>query len=184
MIGGWLKIFLSLAGLLIFCAVAELWNQVDLWNPSKFTKKHTIPCNSVEILSNACLYNIFETYLSYWGYLRAVNLQIYLETLSLKHANNIPQTTRYWALGVMLKVLPLVHFWSMLLLKEQMMTSFKIKHKKCWSDHCKINWLLVKCALQITTKLAIFYWLLFGEVYPENSCEISAKSAMFPLICP
>ena len=69
--------------------------QVDLWNPSKFTKKHTIPCSSVEILSNACLYNIFETYLSYWGYLLAVNLQIYLETLSLKHANNIPKTTRY-----------------------------------------------------------------------------------------
>ena len=70
--------------------------QVDLQNPSKFTKKHTIPRNSVEILSNACLYNIlFETYLSYWGYLLAVNLQIYLETLSLKHANNIPKTTRY-----------------------------------------------------------------------------------------
>ena len=38
---------------------------------------------------------IFETCLSYWGYLLAVNLQIYLETLSLKHADNIPKTTRY-----------------------------------------------------------------------------------------
>ena len=70
--------------------------QVDLWNPSKFTKKHTIPHSSVEILSNACLYNIlFETYLSYWGYLLVVNLQIYLGTLSLKHANNVPETTKY-----------------------------------------------------------------------------------------
>ena len=46
--------------------------------------------NSVQILSNTCLYNIFETFLSYWGYLLAVNLWIYLETLSLKHANNVP----------------------------------------------------------------------------------------------
>ena len=28
-----------------------------------------------------------------------------------------------WALAMMLKALPLVHFWSILLLKEQMMTS-------------------------------------------------------------
>ena len=38
--------------------------------------------------------NIFETYLSYWGYLLAINLQIYLETSSLKRANNGPETTR------------------------------------------------------------------------------------------
>ena len=47
------------------------------------------PRNSVEILSNTCLHNIFETYLSYWGYLLAVNLQIYLDTSSLKRANNV-----------------------------------------------------------------------------------------------
>ena len=58
------------ARLLIFLAVAE-------------------PRNSVEILSNTCLYNIFETYFSDRGYLLAVNLQIYLETSSLKRANNV-----------------------------------------------------------------------------------------------
>ena len=41
---------------------------------AKFTKTCKIPRNSVEILSNTCLYNIFETFLSYWGYLLAVNL--------------------------------------------------------------------------------------------------------------
>ena len=46
----------------------------------KFTKTRKIARNSVKILSNTCLYNIFETYLSYWGYLLAVNLQIYLDT--------------------------------------------------------------------------------------------------------
>ena len=50
-----------------------------------------MPRNSVKILSNTSLYNIFETYFSYWGYLLAVNVQIYLETSSLKHATNVPK---------------------------------------------------------------------------------------------
>ena len=33
--------------------------------------------------------------------------------------------TKNWALAMMLKALPLVHFWSVLLLKEQMMTSVR-----------------------------------------------------------
>ena len=68
----------------------------------------------MEILSNTCRYNIFETYFSYWGYLLAINLQIYLKTLSLKRGNNIPKlpridyVTKNWALAMMLKALPLV----------------------------------------------------------------------------
>ena len=65
---------------------------------AKFTKTCKIPRNSVEILSNTCLYNIFETFLSYWGYLLAVNLQIYRETSSLKrakNANNVPKLRNY-----------------------------------------------------------------------------------------
>ena len=73
---------LGRSGLLIFRAVAEPQN------PAKFTKMRKIPRNSVEILSDTCLYNLFETYFSYWGYLLAINLQIYLRlTLSLKCAN-------------------------------------------------------------------------------------------------
>ena len=98
---------------------------------AKFTKTRKIPRNSVEILSNTCLYNIFETYFSYRGYLLAVNLQIYLGTSSMKSANNVPKlpgvdyVAKNWALAMMLKALPLVHFWSVLLLKEQMMTSVR-----------------------------------------------------------
>ena len=89
------------------------------------------PRNSVEILSNTCLYNIFETYFSYRGYLLAVNLQIYLGTSSLKRANNIPKlpgvdyVAKNWALAMILKALPLVRFWSVLLLKEQMLSSVR-----------------------------------------------------------
>ena len=62
---------------------------MNLRIPAKFTKTLKIPRNSVEILSTTCLYNIFETDLSYWGYLLAANVQIYLETLSLKRANSV-----------------------------------------------------------------------------------------------
>ena len=55
----------------------------------EFTKTQKIPRNLVEILSNTCLYNIFETYFSYRDYLLAVNLQIYLGTSSLKRANRL-----------------------------------------------------------------------------------------------
>ena len=95
-------------------------------------KNTQIPQNSVEILSNTCLYSNFETCLSYWGYLLAVNSQIYVKTLSLKCANNVLKllpgvdyVVKNWALAMMLKALPLVHFWSVLLLKEQMMTSVR-----------------------------------------------------------
>ena len=90
-----------------------------------------MPQNSVEILSNTGLYSNFETCLSHWGYLLVVNSQIYVKTLSLKRANNVPKVpggdyvAKNWALAMMLKALPLVHFWSVLLLKEQMMTSVR-----------------------------------------------------------
>ena len=56
--------------------------QVNPRYPVKFTKTRKIPGNSVEILSNTCLYSNFETCLSYWGYLLAVNSQIYVQTSS------------------------------------------------------------------------------------------------------
>ena len=111
-----------------FCYFARSWSceiQVNPRNPAKLTKTRKMPRNSVEILSNTCLYNIFETYFSYWDHLIAVNLQIYLRTSSLKCANNVLRlphlhyVAKNWALAMMLKALPLVHFWSILLLKEQ-----------------------------------------------------------------
>ena len=95
------------------------------------------------------------------------------QLLGLKCANTIPKlpgvdyVAKNWALAMMLKALPLVHFWGVLLLKEQMITSVRKTFKMLVSD-----WFLAKFALKITTKSAIFYRLLFGEVCPENSCEI------------
>ena len=78
-------VWVSYIGLPIFRAVAEPRNS------TKFTKTRKIPQNSVEILSNTCLYSNFETWLSYWGYLLAINSQIYVKTSSLKRANNVPK---------------------------------------------------------------------------------------------
>ena len=63
-----------------------------------------------------------------------------------------------WELAMMLKALPLVQFWSVLLLKEQMMTSVRKTLKTLvWSDRS-----LTKFSLKITTKSAFFDRLIFG----------------------
>ena len=151
--------------------------QVNPRNPTKFTKTRKIQWNLVEILSNTCLYSNFETCLSYWGHLLAVNSQIYVKTSSLKRANNVPKppgvdyVAKNWALAMMLKALPLVHFWS-ILLKEQMMTSVRKTLKTLvWSAHnrsisseiCPENNHKIHC---------FFYQLLSGQVCLENSREI------------
>ena len=90
-----------------------------------------IPRNLREILSNTCRYNIFETYLGYWGCLFAKNLQIYLEASSPQCANNVPKlpgvnyVAKNWALVMMLKALPLAHFSSALLLEYVILSLLK-----------------------------------------------------------
>ena len=79
---------------------------------------------------------------------------------------------------MMFKALPLVHFWSLLLLKGQMMTSVrKMLKTLVWSAQ---NWSIsVKIFLKITTKSALFYRLIFRDLCPQNSREIAAKLAHF-----
>ena len=145
--------------------------QVNPRNPAKFTRTQKIPRNSVEILSNTCQYSIFETYFSYWGYLLAVNLQIYLRTSSLKRANNIPKlpgvdyVAKNWALAMMLKALPLVHFWSILLLKEQMMTSArKMSKTLVWSvqNQLIVSEICLENNHKIDRFLLIAFWWSFS----------------------
>ena len=47
--------------------------QVLLFAESLIFRAAVEPRSSLEILSNTCLNDIFETYLGYWGYLIAVN---------------------------------------------------------------------------------------------------------------
>ena len=107
------------------------------------------------------------------------------QLLGLKCANTIPKlpgvdyVAKNWTLAMMLKALPLVHFWGVLLLKEQMITSVRKTLKTLVS-----NWFLAKFALKITTKLAVFYRLLFGEVCPEPPVKLPPNRPIFLRICP
>ena len=114
------KISQLITGLLIFRAVAELRNSGKSAKSCEIHKNTQNTAKFGRNLSNTCLYSNFETCLSYWGYLLAVNSQIYVKTLSLKCANNILKlpgvdyVAKNWALAMMLKALPLFHFWSVL----------------------------------------------------------------------
>ena len=75
--------------------------------------------------------------------------------------------TKNWALAMMLKALPLVHFWSVLLLKEQMMTSVRKTLKTLvWSAQNQ----------SISSKIFRFLRIAFWWNLPENSREISPFS--------
>ena len=95
-------------------------------------------------------------------------------------SNNVPNlpgidyVAKNWALAMMSKALPLVHFWSVLLLKEQMMTSVRKTLKTQNTDRY-----LTKFSLKRNHKIGLFYRLIFGEVCLKHSRESAAKSADF-----
>ena len=149
--------------------------QVDPQNPVKFTKVCKIQRNSREILSNH-RYNIFETYLGYWGCLIAENLQIYLETVSPQCTNNVLKlpgvnyVAKNWALIMMLKALPLAHFLSALLLEYVRLSLLKalntlVKLVQNQSISSKIG-------PENSHEIGCFYWLVFSDVSCKNFCEI------------
>ena len=164
--------------------------QVNPWNPAKFTKTSKIPWNLVEILSNTCLYSNFETCLSYWGYLLAVNSQIYVKTSSLKCVNNVPKlpnvdyVAKKWALAMMLKALPLVHFWSVLLLKEQMMTSVRKTLKTLvWSAQNRS--ISSEICPENNHKILRFFTDCFPAKFaPKIPPKFPPNRPIFPRFCP
>ena len=135
-------------------------------NPLKFTIMCQIPWNSREILSNTCWYNIFETYLGYWGRLIAESLQIYLETSSPQCAKNVSKlpgvnyVAKNWALVMMLKALPLVHFSSALLLEYVRLSLLQTLH---------------------TVVKSVQNQSISSEICPENSHEIGCFAAKLPV---
>ena len=60
----------------------------------------------------------------------------------------VDYVAKNWALAMMLKALPLVHFWSVLLVKEQMPTS--VRNRLLFGEVCSEN------PHEITAKLADF----------------------------
>ena len=86
-------------------------------------KTHKYMQNITKFAKNLIKYNIFKTYLGYWGCLIDVHLQIYLDTSSLQWAHNVPKlpginyVAKNWAQVMMLKALPFAHFSSTLWIK-------------------------------------------------------------------
>ena len=161
------------------------WSHEIQVNPAKLTKTWKTPRNSVEILSNTCLYNIiiWNLFQLLWCYLLAVNLQIYLRTSSLKGANSIPKlpgadyVAKNWALAIMLKALPLVHFLSIYCCWKSkiMMTSVR---KTLKTLVCSVQNQLIssEICLESNRKIACFlpiaFWWSLPRKLPRNYHKI------------
>ena len=91
-----------------------------------------------------------------------------------KHRSKLPgidYVVKNWALAMMLKALSLVHFWNVLLLKEQMMTSFRKTLKMLvWSAQNRS--ICDEIFPENNHKIGLFYQLIFSDVCPENCREI------------
>ena len=96
--------------------------------------------------------------------------------MELRHWNvQTDYVAKNWALAMMLKALPLVHFGSVLLLKEQMMTSVRktLKRLVWWAQNCLIS---SEICLESNHKIGrflpiAFQWRLPRKL-PQNSREI------------
>ena len=136
----------------------------------------------VKISSNRCLYNIIWNLFQLLGLFTCCKLAN--SSSSLKRANNVPKLPgvdyvgKNWALAMILKALPLVHFLSLLLLKEQMITSVRNTLKTLvWSaQHWSIS---SKICLENNHKIGRFLPIAFWWSLPKISCEIGQFSREF-----
>ena len=85
-----------------------------------------------------------------------------------------------WALAMMLKALPLVQFWSVLLLKEQMMTSVRktLKTLVWWAQNRSIS---NEVFPENNHKIGLFWPIDFRLSLPRKSLR---NRSIFPRICP
>ena len=158
-------------------------SDISRWSQSREIHKNTQSTaksgrNLIKYMSVQHVWN-FSQLLELFTCRKLVNLSWNFVTETCKQRPVTPKlpgvdyVAKNWALAMMLKALPLVHFWSVLLLKEQMMTSVRKTLKMLvWSAQ---SWSISsEFSLKITTKSTVFYRLrmLFGEVCPQNSREI------------
>ena len=161
----------------MFCAVTDPWNS---GKSAKSREIHKNTKNTAKFGRNLIKY-------------MSVHLQIYLRTSSLKRANNVLKLPgvdyvgKNWALAMMLKVLLLVHFWSVLLLKEQMMTSVrKMLKMLVWSAQNRL--IPSEIFLESNHKIGRFLPIAFRWSLPwkllRNYCEMADFSANLSLKIP
>ena len=143
-------------------------------NTAKFGK------NLIKEMSVQHIWNLFQL-LGLFTCCKLANL-----SSSLKRANNVPKlpgvdcVAKNWTLAMILKALPLVHFLSLLLLKEQMITSVRKTLKTLvWSaQHRSIP---SEICLENNHKIGRFLPIAFWWGLPWNFLW---NWLIFPRICP
>ena len=143
-------------------------------NTAKFGK------NLIKEMSVQHIWNLFQL-LGLFTCCKLANL-----SSSLKRANNVPKlpgvdcVAKNWTLAMILKALPLVHFLSLLLLKEQMITSVRKTLKTLvWSaQHRSIS---SEICLENNHKIGRFLPIAFWWGLPWNFLW---NWLIFPRICP
>ena len=90
----------------------------------------------------------------------------------------VDYVVKNWALALMLKALPLVHFWSVLLLKEQMMTSVRKTLKRLvWS--AQIRLISSEICLENNHKIGRFLLIAFWWTLPRKLLWDSHETGRF-----
>ena len=107
--------------------------------------------------------HIFETYFSYRGYLLALYLQIYLETSSLKRANNVPNLP-----GVKLGTSHDLKGFAIGLFLERIVVE-RANDDLCSAQNRSIS---SEICLENNHKIGRFLPIAFVEVCPEKSRAI------------
>ena len=146
----------------------------NMQNTAKFGK------NLIKEMSVQHIWNLFQL-LGLFTCCKLANL-----SSSLKRANNVPKlpgvdcVAKNWTLAMILKALPLVHFLSLLLLKEQMITSVRKTLKTLvWSaQHRSIS---SEICLENNHKIGRFLPIAFWWGLPWNFLW---NWLIFPRICP
>ena len=90
----------------------------------------------------------------------------------------VDYVVKNWALAMMSKALPLVHFWSTLLVKDQMMTSVRKKLKTLvWSAKNRV--ISSEICAENNHKISRFVLIAFRRSLPQKSPEIGRFSHKF-----
>ena len=109
------------------------------------------------------LVQLFEPYFSYWGYLIAVNLQIYRRTSSLKRANNIPKLP---GIDYVVK-----NCWAPTSVRITLKTMvWSVQNRSIYSEICLEN------NHKIGSFLPTALWWSLARTFPRNQ-------PIFPWIC-
>ena len=149
------------------------------WNPAKFGK------TLIKYMSVQHIWNLFQL-LGLFTCCKLVNLSWNFVTETCKQRPVTPKlpgvdyVAKNWALAMMLKALPLVHFWSVLLLKEQMMTSVRKTLKRLvWSAQNRS--ISSEICLENNHKIGRFLPIAFRWSLPR---KLPRNQPIFPRICP